>query len=133
MSKAKVTAWINTSTLAFIHGQANQTNSTVSEVVNALLAQAVTMQPLEVAPNMPSTQDLRQAVRSEIHLHLERLETICTRAAVDADAARREQFQSLSKQFGAEAATRMRRTATSEARTNLENIKNSTSSSGTKP
>jgi flagellar motor switch protein FliG len=133
MSKEKVTAWINASTLAIIRDQADQKNSTVSEVVNELLARVVTMPPEEVAPTMPTVQNLRQVVRREIRLHLEHLETICTRAAVDSDAARREQYQVLSKQFGAETATRMRRTATSEARTNLEKIRDSTDSSGTKP
>ena len=132
-SKDKVTAWVKKSTLALIRNQADQTNSTVSEVVNVLLARAITMKPEDIAPSMPTVQDVRQAVRNEIKIYLEHLETLCTRTALDSDAARREQFQILSKQFGAETATRIRRTATAEARSNLERIRHKPNTGGTNP
>jgi hypothetical protein len=120
--KVKLSVWVDQRIAQVIRDQASSASSTLSEQAAHLLERAVHQdleQPIGVEVFIPAVLN---AVRRELALRLEPVETLCTQNAIQTDAARRELFQLCVDRFGAETAARIRKTAWLEAKSNLETI-----------
>lgn len=94
MKRIKVTGWLDPETARAVRDLAAAHQLTLSEIIAALLKQAVRDHAAEAGANL-LVAELRRAIRSETRAAANRLANLLARTSLEAAAARRELFNLL--------------------------------------